>query len=242
MGYQPANSDSITDPNVAYIRSDGNDTTGDGSPSAPYLTAQKAAVTEGFTRLNIGVVNAGNITWSNNTARTLYIQGVGDGSVIGTIGTDGGNLTVIDTGCQSVAITGVSTSSPTEGVNSGNVTVRNISVTSLTSQASTSTASGTPGGDGGNIDIQGICSIGTVTANGGNNDDGGNGGNAGNVTIDGPSIVTVSVALTGGTGGTPGSDGVLTVRQSGSIPTPSPDAATVVGAIINNVFYATTYP
>jgi hypothetical protein len=44
----------ISNPGIAYIRSDGNDTTGDGSPSAPYLTIAKA-ITEGYKTWNLGV-------------------------------------------------------------------------------------------------------------------------------------------------------------------------------------------
>jgi hypothetical protein len=43
MAYFPSSGgSSLTNPHVIYARTDGNDTTGDGTPAKPYLTAQKA--------------------------------------------------------------------------------------------------------------------------------------------------------------------------------------------------------
>lgn len=52
--FQAAAGGAISDPGVAYVRTDGNDTTGDGSPSKPWLTMAKA-ITEGYTCFNLGV-------------------------------------------------------------------------------------------------------------------------------------------------------------------------------------------
>lgn len=74
FGTPAGGSASITTPNVFYVTSAGNDTTGDGSLGSPYLTAQKAyevaANLSGYFLINFGVGSfAANVTsWSANIA------------------------------------------------------------------------------------------------------------------------------------------------------------------------------
>ncbi|MEN3940680.1 hypothetical protein WJU23_05245 [Prosthecobacter sp. SYSU 5D2] len=89
--------DPITDPNVAYVRTDGNDTTGDGSPGAPFLTLQKA-VNEGFTRFDLGVGSFGNVNFDANAS--IYIRG--HHSTVGTLTNYGRNLHITAEGAMEI--------------------------------------------------------------------------------------------------------------------------------------------
>ena len=75
------------DTDVAYVDSAGNDTTGDGTASAPWLTAQKAA-NEGFRVIRGGVGSFGNIALTSESAIHLRLLGVGMGK------TTFGNITI----------------------------------------------------------------------------------------------------------------------------------------------------
>jgi hypothetical protein len=74
----------LTNPHVYYVRSDGNDTTGDGSPSAPYLTGQKAydtAVTAAMPSVLDFGVGTFYITLPGNWDPNVYtVRGCGAGS------------------------------------------------------------------------------------------------------------------------------------------------------------------
>jgi hypothetical protein len=221
----------ITDPNIAYIRSDGNDATGNGSPSAPYLTAQ-AAVTAGFNTLDLGVGSFGNITYNDNTNRTLFFHGRGtNNTVIGNITNAGGGD--FELYMSAVQITLVSTLTPNasplqNALNAGNVTIQGDANSTIMDI----NASGGNGGDG----------DGSTPS--------GDGGDAGGVTLTGPLAVVNSLAVVGGSAGTDngggsgsaGNNGPVSLSRCPSTPTPNPDAANVSGAIINGTFYGATYP
>jgi hypothetical protein len=69
-----------TDPAVGYIRSDGNDSTGDGSPGAPVLTVQQA-YDLGFRAFDLGVGSFGNLTVACGAITTvLHFRGRGTAS------------------------------------------------------------------------------------------------------------------------------------------------------------------
>lgn len=265
LGASPA----IVIPDVAFIRSNGNDTTGDGSIAKPYLTAQKA-IDQSFRFLDIGAnCNAGDIEFDTHGTELLYVRGFGEYSVIEYIAnrddTQGYPLTIWDVGIMSVQVTGLinSYASGIEAAPGGGIVCYNVWCLGVASYG----ISGPPsipqanGGNGGNITIYGPSRIGIdgLQCNGGDgspttNDDapGYNGGNAGNITLIGDVIVAgTSVYCPGGAAGTnagmggpgsPGSDGGITLRQTPDIPTPTPNTATVCSAIINGVFYANSYP
>jgi hypothetical protein len=229
----------ITDPNIAYIRSDGNDATGNGSPSAPYLTAQ-AAVDAGFTTLDLGVGSFGNIAWLGASSRTIRICGRGTVTTLTTVQTFGGDLTIVDIGTQSVAINAVTTAT-TAPTASGSITLTNVLATTVDASGSSAVGSGVDGSNAGSVTLNGLCRITNLEATGGDTVDT-TAGNGGSVVVNGPSVVVTTLVVSTGSGGAPGTDGSVEVRASGTIPTPTPDAATVQGAIINGIFYTNTYP
>lgn len=234
MGFippKPSSSASVTDPGVAYIRSDGNDTTGNGSPTAPYLTLAPA-VTAGFLNFDIGEgITVGDITYSDNTDRSLVLCGRGPTSVVTNISNNGGGaLTLLIT---EVFIGDITTQPPKaadtqNGVAAGGIIINGIASATIQNL----TSSGGAGGDG----------------DGGT--PGGNGGDAGNIEVYGPVSITNAVTMLGGGGGadggggagSAGADGSIILSQCPTIPTPTPDSVTVTGAIVAGVFYTNTYP
>lgn len=111
---------SITDPNVAYIRTDGSDTTGDGSPGKPFLTFQKA-VDEGFKHFDFGVGNFGSANFTSQTAsQVITIRGTG--TVLTNILNFGFPLDVTVVG--RVNIGNVATNGISTAINGGNLTIR----------------------------------------------------------------------------------------------------------------------
>lgn len=227
----PAGGVTITDPGVAYIRSDGNDTTGNGSPSKPYLTLAPA-VTAGFLNFDIGEgVTVGDITYSDNTDRSLVLCGRGSASVVGNISNNGGgSLTILIT----ELLVGTITTRPPKaadtqnGVAAGGIIINGIASATIQNLISTGGAGGD--GDGGTP--------------------GGNGGDAGSIEVYGPVSITNAITMLGGAGGADGgggagvagADGSLLLSQCPSVPTPNPDSITVTGAIVAGVFYTNTYP
>ncbi|MEN3942995.1 hypothetical protein WJU23_16980 [Prosthecobacter sp. SYSU 5D2] len=109
----------ISDPNVAYIRTDGNDTTGDGSPGKPFLTFQKA-VDEGFQNLDFGAGSFGGATFAGlNSNIVLSIQG--HRTELGNIANYGYNTTLYVSG--DVRIDSVVNSGFSEQPNGGELTI-----------------------------------------------------------------------------------------------------------------------
>lgn len=97
----------ISDPLVGYIRSDGNDTTGDGSINAPFATFQKA-VDEGFRVLDFGTnpfdSDFGSCLYVGGNL-TLHIRGCGDDvTTLRTLTVPNGNLSLHDIGSYSFRI------------------------------------------------------------------------------------------------------------------------------------------
>ena len=70
----------ITDPNVAYVRSDGNNSTGDGSPSSPLQTVQ-AAYNAGFRAFDLGVGSFGDLVVDDDNTLTFRGRGSGNSTV-----------------------------------------------------------------------------------------------------------------------------------------------------------------
>lgn len=184
-----------TAPNVAYVQTDGNDGTGNGSPSAPYLTWQ-AAVTAGFTRFHFGVGSFGVTTLP---AGTYYLIGAGNNATqLGAItGPASGALTLI--GNDSTRIASISTGT-------GALTIEHLEVT-----GNLATTGGAVTGEyvviGGTTMIQAASgeagAEGTALASGGT---GSNGSDAGMATFRFSHIVG-GITSAGGSGGAGGTGG-----------------------------------
>lgn len=222
----------INDPAVSYLSAEGNDSTGDGSAGAPFLTTQ-AAVDAGFRVLRAGVGSFGNVTITAPGVR-LYLIGVGrEKTQFGNFTMNGG--AVIGNGRHmltigNVAFVGTPGSSANEspyvngtGGNGGDGASVNGEVSGCFAAAIS--AEGGAGGDGGN---GGPEDESNNSGNGGNGgaggtttlviDDceysnasirGGNGGNGGSS----PEAVIYGQG-NGGNGGDGGSAGPLTIRRS----------------------------
>ncbi len=243
---------SISDPLIAYIRIDGNNATGQiGNPAKPYLTGQ-AAYNAGAKYFDIGAdCDAGTVTTTQN--EEFYVIGRGDDSRIYFIAPQH-NLTVWDTGGISCWLDLGTFNAGDASSPSGNLVVHGGYInTAVTSGVNANASPAVDGSSAGSLTIYGPALLATsVNAVGGNAfDDGGtphNGGNGGAITVQGsviglPGFNTLSYAKgTGINGGTDGADGSLTLRGGPIVPTPTPDAATVAGAVINGVFYANAYP
>jgi len=218
------------DPDIAYVSSNGNDSTGDGSPGAPFLTFQAAIDdSQNFSSFSFGDGSFGN---GDFTARVgaLTIRLVGRGnSTLGDITAD-----------QAVT-----------------AHVNNITASSITTSGS---AGATPGGAGTNaqsIIVYGdsTSAINTLNAVGGAGGAGtgivagGAGGDGNDVSVYGSVIIT-DINVSGGAGGSDGgagpgaagSDGVVFLLGSPIVNTLTPDAASVAGAVVGGTFYTNTYP
>jgi len=196
----------VTNPHVLYVRTDGNDTTGNGTPALPYLTAQKAYDT--------GVA-----------AAVAFVIDMGVGSFSVALAADWSSL------CQSVRGAGyglASTTSPTQltvtatgaaGSGSDGAVGFNVTVQAINLYLAVNTTGGTAddtftGGVAGNITVYGGSACVSLTAAGGQG--GilvGNGGNGGVITLSGPLIfasdgwLSVDIGQAGAGGGLAGSAG-----------------------------------
>jgi hypothetical protein len=213
---------SIVDTGVAYVDASGNDTTGDGTASAPWLSAQKA-VNEGYRVIRGGVGSFGNIALTSGSAIHLQLLGVGRtrttfGNITltapgGSVSGNGRNmLTVGDiTIAPATAAAGAAGVDPFEvGSTGGEGTdALDSSVTALTCGSLTLRGGhGGAGGAGGPGDND--------TAGGGNGGAGGSGGLAATLTINDCEYTTsTSTAGNGGDGG-PGGDDINTPGDGGN--------------------------
>ncbi len=198
----------ISDVDVGYLRSDGNDTTGDGSPGAPFLTAQ-AAVDAGFVHLDLGVGGFGDIDFGGTVAGVITLRGRGaatSASIIGSLENAGHNLIVIDAGGMSVLIAAIVTTG--FAADAGNIIASGVSVTTLTAEGGLGT---TTGYGGGNITVTGPASVGSASSAGGPGADvddadnpSPNGGPGGAILISGG--VVLPAANFGFAGGAPGAN------------------------------------
>ena len=58
------------DAKIVFVKSDGNDTTGDGSEAKPFATITKALATEGVTEVKL----LSDITYANNDGRGIVLS------------------------------------------------------------------------------------------------------------------------------------------------------------------------
>jgi hypothetical protein len=181
-----ASGGAITNPSIAYVQSNGNDSTGTISrPDKPYQTFQAAYNAEA----NVFVFGVG--TFAGLTASGLDIMLIGQGAsktIVGNISGTAGSI---------------------YGNGQDNITVGAISIqpiqasTGSDGNPATSTAAGdgATGTDSPNVTVQGLATTSDVILVSGN---GGNGGYGGDAS-------SGQTTLTGGNGGSAGDCGTLTV-------------------------------
>jgi len=210
----------VEDPNVAWVNSSGNDTTGDGSPDKPYLTIQ-AAYAAVFVNFRLG---AGTYTLSLTATVELNIRGQGFDQTFLSVTNNGGVTVLSDTGHESFRLTAVD--SPA-GTSLHGVSVDDISTTKAAA-----------GQTAGSVGLFGPLTVyGTITAEGtaAAGGSGGNGGNGGDIYV--WNAVDVSGGLsaiinTGGAGdgaGTPGTTGIFFIKGAVNIPNGVYDDVVITG-------------
>lgn len=229
----PAGGATITDPNVGYVRSDGNNTTGDGSPGAPVLTWQKA-FDLGFRVFDFGVGSFGSLVIPGVLGADIELTLFGRGHY-GDLASQIGNLSIESQSAVNIYLTlcgvvgGAMSNTPAKadvlltGGNAGTLHIRAVGQSTISEAISI-------GGEGGDGDAGGSS---------------GWGGNGGSLVISGPVTVATNVAAyggypgvnNGGGAGSAGSDGTITLREMCVTPTPSP-TPTVIAAIVNGAFVA----
>lgn len=180
---QPSSSggSSISDPNVAYVRSDGNDSTGTiGNPSLPYLTWQ-AAVDSNAVVFDFGVGSFGDVILAGNDFSFIGKGSGPNGTQLGSI-TSATGFTIQDSGYQSAHIGVITTAHDTlltmSGVRCAGI---NGSATGFDNAASINLT---------NCAIENDVNVSSVD------------GNAGNVSIHGGNV-NGNVTTTASGGGTP---------------------------------------
>jgi hypothetical protein len=219
----PAGGGSLSDPSVAYIRTDGNDTTGDGSPSAPFLTWQKA-YDEGFKNFDLGVGTfaGGEITQGESL---LVLRGKGSGTIVTALELNGYGATIELYHCE---------------------------VTQLWSAITDLPPSAQPGGTTVEFTVRGHAQIADLWAQsqaGGAGESeaaGGSGGNGGIINIEGHIKITGTLYSAGGAGGSDGgfgpgmsgAAGTINLRNGPDVQTPSDGTLNVIAAIVAGVFTA----
>lgn len=191
--------------NVIYVRTWGNDTTGDGSLATPYATANKAyTVWTAGKVLDFGIGNFGNGTFANAGA-TLYLRGMHNRkTILGTITTLGNATTIIGDGNVTIEEINGSGTDGSSG-SAGSDGADGVSV----GEAGSDGGSGSNGGSGnsaGELILVRIRVSGNVTCNGGNGGSGGTGG-AGGDGGPGDGGTTSGNGGNGGTGGDAGYGG-----------------------------------
>lgn len=169
-GEEPTGGETITDPNVAYIRTDGNDTTGDGSPGAPFLTWQKA-IDAGFKVFDFGVGSFGDADFTEASAPHNYsVRGRGvTKTLLGTV--EAAGLTAIGLRLRDVTLTTVNASAAVDGAPGGQIAL-SLGGSSVTVLSSSGGAAEENGGEGGHIIVDGPGVVQVIAAPGG---DGGSG-------------------------------------------------------------------
>jgi hypothetical protein len=207
-----------------YIRTTGNDTTGDGSSGSPYATAQKAydianvlvATTSGNYVLDFGVGSFGGVTLAQDWPSRIAVRGAGDTqSFLGGITGNGADV-VIDFETWDVV------SPVTNGFNIS--LVSDLSVNVGVVSASGGDGSGTYAADGGAVTLTDSIS-GNITSSGSSS--GGLGGPGGAVTLTNSTSGNITnttdgleqggvVTLTNSTSGTITSSAAVTLTNSTS--------------------------
>jgi hypothetical protein len=196
---------------AVYVRSNGNDLTGNGSSGAPFATAQ-AAFNSAYARLNglnsfvldfgagsfsgVNLATAGAANWPVSIAvrgvgsTTSYLGGITASGTNGPNPTTGKNVTVISD--NTINLGGISTAggalisgSGGNGANGGNVTLTDCVVGNINAAGSAAldgySNGGFIGGSGGNVALTN-CVAGSIS-NFGATASSGVGGNGGDVTL-----------------------------------------------------------
>jgi hypothetical protein len=146
--------ENISDPNVAYIRSDGSDTHGEiGNPHKPYLTLQ-AAYDDGARTFDVGVGTFAGMDITNATTVSLRGKGIGK-TVITTIAI-GQAVVIEDSGSGSFK---VQTIQRTDSEAFASLTLRNVNGDSISLEATQSQPAAT-------ILMYGACVFSSITING----------------------------------------------------------------------------
>lgn len=238
----------FTDPLVAYVRSDGNNTSGTiGRRDLPYLTAQ-AAYDDGAKYFDVGAdLNAGVVITTAN--EELFVRGAGKTSELSIV-TDGFNLIYWDIACISCYVYIVSHKND-GSANAGNVVSHYGYIAGIDTTPGPVLSTNNDGRNGGNIEIHGPAAISeSIQSTGGNAVETGNpqsGGNGGNIVINAgvkflPGVVLLTsqkgAALNGGSEGT---DGNITLRgcdTGTTTPTAGAGTITYIAAILPDGFHA----
>jgi hypothetical protein len=230
---------SISDPGVCYIRSDGNDGTGDGSPGAPFLTWQ-AAIDDAadFVAFDFGVgsFGPGDFTARIGALLEITVRGSGkDHTTVGDVTYYGDAFFLTDLGNSSVQFGDILDASNDIG-NLGDsayaCTLDSVACGGVYVQGVANTIGGNSGA-GAAITLNGMCSTGVLNTSGaaGPAGDGGtvggNGGAGGAVTINGPSR-TGTLNLSGGAAGADGGAGAGSAGTGGAL---TASAGAVFGAV-----------
>jgi hypothetical protein len=159
--------DAVTDPGVAHIRTDGSDTTGDGTPGKPFRQPQ-AAVNAGFNHFQFGPGSFSNFTLSGD--KTISLKGwpgASLGTSLGGVFSPSGNLVLH---VDSIYIGLVDVTTPgTAGEASNDVKIYGTTgaVIENVYAYGTENVEGGPGGSGGQIILIGPFRVGTAACGGG---------------------------------------------------------------------------
>ncbi len=225
---------SAADPNVACLRSNGNDATGViGNQFKPFLTAQAAVDAFGSADniyLNAGVGSFGNVNATGHSAPSgsckIKIQGVGnqggEGSYFGNFTCTDGPLLIQDCGINSFNIGNISTFAT--GANGFQIDLYSVTCNNITTDGDAASVIGDVGWNAGNVAIYGACEIaGNISCKGGKGGAGdggtlsGDGGLGGNVYFFQRAKVVGNVDRSGGAAGNDGGAGVGSVGAAGEL-------------------------
>jgi hypothetical protein len=159
----------LADPGVAYIRTDGSDSTGDGSPGKPFRNWQKA-IDAGFRNFDFGVGSFGNANFNEAPGPLPFIytitgRGVGV-TVLGNVNADEHSVISFRI-LQAVTLGGITCSATGDGALGGQVELfLGGSYCSSVNCAGGYSEEGT-GGNGGIINVTGPGQVGSMSAAGG---------------------------------------------------------------------------
>lgn len=216
---------------AVFVRTTGNDNTGDGSSLLPYATVQKAFEAalglpgnrvidiDSGTFAGVNLQTAGSFAWPGRIA----IRGVSAGaSIFGGIVGDGNNETP--------------TTNLSSGLDISIVSDKTVSIGNISTVGGYDTESNAvPAGFGGNVTLT-DCVVGTITTDGGEGVDSyatnGVAGNAGNITLANTSAGDMSARGGDGNSGYGGNGGnviVNTRSATGTIDNPGGDGEIAPG-------------
>ena len=258
----------ISNPNVAYARSDGNNTTAEiGNPAKPFATAQAAAnaiaaASAGSYTMRLGAGSFGGITYTAQIAdRLRSILGEGPGvSLLGGI-TASGAIGVAGTGDDATGGSGAN-GIDINLIGDGTVNLGDIVANGGAGGAGAVSTDGESGGNGGGggsagaLSLEGFHLV-NITANGGEGASGANGNTSQGNGGDGGSVSSISLkrctfnnlsqgAGTGGSGAnTAGNNGsgaapmLVSWCDYTDINNPSDQAANPAAYIVHSIYRGT---